>query len=282
MMNRRAALQAMAALAAAPVLGSAGADASDVAASGSAPRFALGIATVTLKGLPLDDMLALVKRVGLEKISLHRAHSPWENQPGQWTEISSRIRAAGVTPLCCGVLYLKNDEAAMRRMMEYVTAHGLSLFSCSPEPAALPLLEKLVREYDLRCAIHNHGPEDKSWPSVVGVMSALAPLDPRLGLCLDVGHCHRSNENPVEMIHRFKDRLYDVHLKDTLAGVGDTKDTPVEMGRGRLGLGAILDALVAIGYQHGAWLEYEKDPNDPAVGLAESAGYVRGLLHAQR
>jgi inosose dehydratase len=278
-MNRRTALQTLAAGAALPLL-SPRAFAADnkLSASSSQTRFALGVATVSLKALPLDNMLEAVKRVGLDAISLHRAHSAWENQPGQWVDTAAKIHAAGVRPLCCGVLYLRNDESAMRRMMEYVKAHGLAFFSCSPEPAALPLLEKLVREYDLRCAIHNHGPEDKSWPSVEGVMRALAPVDPRVGLCLDVGHCYRSGEDPVEMIRRHSARLYDVHLKDTVAAVGDLKDTPVEMGRGRLDLRAILAALHAAGYAHAAWLEYEKDPNDPVTGLAESAGYIRGLL----
>lgn len=280
-MNRRTALKTLAAGAALPFAPTAVRAVSAVPPPVSGlrpPAFTLGVATVTLKALPLDPMVAAVKRVGYEHISLHRAHSAWENQPGQWRDAAGRIRAAGVTPLCCGVLYLKNDEPAMRRMMEYVKAHGLDFFSCSPEPAALPVLEQLVREYDLRCAIHNHGPEDRSWPSVNGVMQALAGVDARIGLCLDVGHCFRSGEDPVEMIRRHHARLYDVHLKDTVAAVGDLKDTPVEMGRGRLDLRAILAALREVGFARGAWLEYEKDPNDPVAGLAESAGYLRGLL----
>jgi inosose dehydratase len=277
-MNRRTALKTLAAGSMLPLLGNRTSAAAPLASGPTPHAFRLGVATVSLKVLPLDLMLAAVKRMGLDTISLHRAHSPWENQPGQWQETAAKIGAAGVTPRCCGVLYLKNDEPAMRRMMDYVKAHGLNFFSCSPEPAALPLLEKLVREYDLRCAIHNHGPEDKSWPSVEGVMQALAPVDPRVGLCLDVGHCYRSGEDPVEMIRRHHARLYDVHLKDTLASAGDLKDLPVEMGRGKLNLRHILTALIESKYRENVWFEYEKDPNDPVPGLAESAGYVRGLL----
>ena len=119
------------------------------------PAYKLGVATVSLKGMPLENALAAVQRVGLQYISLHRAHSPWENTPVAWQAVAEKIRAAGITPLCCGVLYLKNDEPGMRRMFDYVRALGVSVFSCSPEPAALPLLERLVKEYDLRAAIHN-------------------------------------------------------------------------------------------------------------------------------
>ncbi|MEI6108381.1 MAG: sugar phosphate isomerase/epimerase, partial [Opitutae bacterium] len=239
--------------------------------------FKLGVATVTLKALPLENMLAAVHKVGLDKISLHRAHSPWENNPPAWRAVADKIRAAGISPLCCGVLYLKNDEAAMRRMLDYVRTLGVPLFSCSPEPAALPLLDRLVREYDLRAAIHNHGPEDKSWPGATSVLRALEPLDPRIGLCLDVGHSFRAGEDPAAIIQRHHGRIYDLHIKDSIAEVGQ-EDVPVEMGRGKLDLPGILTALVSVGYAQSVWLEYEKDPNDPVTGLAESVGFVRGVL----
>ncbi len=278
-MNRRSALKTLAAGATLPLLATVrAASGAQPSILNSQPRFALGVATVSLKSLPLENMLAAVHRVGLDRISLHRAHSPWENTAAAWQAVADKIKAAGITPLCCGVLYLKNDEQEMRRMMDYVRTLGVPLFSCSPETAALPLLEKLVKEYDLRCAIHNHGPEDKSWPSVQGVMRAIAPLDSRIGLCLDVGHCYRSGENPVEMIQHHRARLYDIHIKDSAAAVGQLKDDPVEIGRGKLDLRAVIAALIAAGYRENVWFEYEKDPNDPVPGLAESVGYVRGLL----
>src|SRR6478609_7549711 len=278
MLTRRAALKRLAvAGAAAPLLGR-----QALAAEGKTDRiapagFTLGVATVSLKSLPLDNMLVAAKRVGRDSLSLHRAHSPWENQPGQWQEAAAKIRVAGVTPRCCGVLSLKNDEAAMRRMMDYVRALGISFFSCSVEPGALPLLERLVKEYDFRAAIHNHGPEDKAWPGPRSVWEAIQPLDERIGLCLDIGHSFRAGEDPVDAVRRYRARLYDVHLKDSIAEVGKG-DVPVEMGRGRLDLRGVLTALIETGYRENVWLEYEKDPNDPVPGLAESVGYVRGLL----
>ncbi|MEJ1972637.1 MAG: TIM barrel protein [Lacunisphaera sp.] len=160
------------------------------------------------------------------------------------------------------MLSLKNDEAALRRMMDYVKALGLAFFSCSVEPSALPLLERFLKEYDLRAAIHHHGPEDKTWPGPRSIWEAIQPLDPRVGLCLDAGHCHRAGEDPVDAIHRYRPRLFDVHLKDSAAEAGK-QDIPVEMGRGKMDLRAILTALIGSGYRENVWLEYEKDPNDP-------------------
>lgn len=278
MVTRRSALQTLIAGAAAlPLAGLKAAEPAAPATPGAAPGFGLGVATVTLKSLPLDNMIAAVKRVGFGAISLHRAHSPWENQPGQWKEIADKIHAAGLAVRCCGVLNLKGDEAAVRRMMEYVKTLHLSFFSCSVDVSGLPLLEKLVREYDMRAAIHNHGPEDKVWPSGRSVLEALRGRDERIGLCYDVGHAFRTGEDPAAFIRANRARIYDVHLKDSLAAVGE-EDVPVEMGRGRMDLRAVLTALIATGYRENVWLEYEKDPNDPVAGLAESAGYVRGLL----
>ena len=276
-MNRRSALRTLAAGAVLPLFGTKAWAASPQAPNSKSAGFKLGLATVSLKSLPLDNMLAAVKRVGLDAISLHRSHSPWENQPGQWREIAGKVRAAGISPRCCGVLALKNDKATMRRMMDYVRAHGLSFFSCSVEPGALPLLERLVKEYDFRAAIHNHGPEDKVWPGPRSVWAAIHPLDERIGLCLDVGHSYRAGEDPAEAVRRYRSRLYDVHLKDSLAEVGQA-DVAVEMGRGKLDLGNILTALIETDYRENVWFEYEKDPNDPVPGLAESVGYVQGLL----
>ena len=251
--------------------------AADVGAAPLKPGFRFGVATVSLKSLPLENALAAVQRVGLDRISLFRAHSPWENSPPAWRAVAEKIKAAGITTGCCGVLYMKNDEPALRRMLDYVRALGVTLFSCSPEPAALPLLERLVKEYDLRAALHNHGPEDKTWPSPEEVWKAIKPLDSRIGLCLDIGHSYRAGVDPVGAIRRYRDRLYDVHLKDSLAAVG-AEDIPVEVGRGHIDQREVLTALIETGYNQTVWFEYEKDPNDPLPGLAESVGYIRGLL----
>lgn len=278
MISRRSALKKLAAASAGlPLLGTTVFARDDKPPAIGKAAFQLGVATVSLKSLPLANMLEAVHRVGLDRLSLFRAHSPWDNSPAAWQATAEKIKAAGITPACCGVLYLKNNEAEMRRMMEYVRILGVPLFSCSPEPAALPLLERLVKEFDLRAAIHNHGPEDKVWPTPQSIWRAIEPLDSRIGLCLDVGHSYRGGEDPVAAIQHYQSRLYDLHIKDSLADVGKP-DIPIEMGRGKLDLRAVLAALIGTGYSQTVWFEYEKDPNDPVPGLAESVGYVRGLL----
>jgi sugar phosphate isomerase/epimerase len=134
----------------------------------------------------------------------------------------------------------------------------------------------MVKKYDIRLAIHNHGPEDKLFPSPYDVWKAIEKYDARIGLCIDVGHTARAKVDPAEAIRKCRTRLYDLHMKD-LANT-EPKAANVEVGRGVLDIRGILRALIEIKYANQVAFEYEKDADDPIPGLAESVGYVRGLL----
>jgi sugar phosphate isomerase/epimerase len=242
-----------------------------------APAFKFGVASYSLRGMPLDRALVAVRRLGLNYISINRAHLPWDNPAPAWAKAVPEMKAAGVAPRCCGVATLPNDEKEVRNVFDYARILGVPVLACSPEPAALPLVARCVQEYGIRAAIHNHGPEDKVWPSPHEVWKAVQPYDVRLGLCIDVGHAFRAGADPADCIRRYRERLYDLHQKDSIAAVG-TEDTPVEVGRGRIDQRAILHALIETGYANMVWFEYEKDASDPVPGLAESVGYIRGLL----
>jgi sugar phosphate isomerase/epimerase len=228
--------------------------------------------------MPLENALTAIRRVGLDRISINPRHLPWENSPAGWTARLEKLREAKVTAPCAGVINLKNDEAQMRQAFEYVRTLGAPVFSCSPAREALPLLDRFVKEYDVRAAIHNHGPEDRTWPSPHEAWQAIQAFDPRIGLCIDVGHAHRAGAVPAETIRAYRSRVYDIHLKDSLAAIGARDDIPVEIGRGRISQRPILTALMDIRYLGTVWFEYEKDGDDPLPGLAESVGYIRGLL----
>src|SRR5262249_38349585 len=137
---------------------------------------------------------------------------------------------------------------------------------------ALPLLDKLVKEYDLKAAIHNHGPTE-ALPTGMDVWNAVKLYDRRIGLCLDVGHGFRAGENPAETIRQCSERLYEVHLRDTLGTGGGMKDPqPVILGHGLLDFRSIIGALVEVGYSHQVEFEYEKKEVNRLPGLAESVG----------
>ncbi len=148
----------------------------------------IGVASYTFHKLSQDAAVAAVKKLGVSYVSIKDAHLPLKSTAEERKAAAKKFRDVGVTPISCGVISLKDDESAARNAFEYARDAGIPTIVCNPARAALPMLERLVKEYDIRLAIHNHGPEDKTWPSPLDVWEAVQPLDPRIGLCIDVGH----------------------------------------------------------------------------------------------
>jgi len=279
-MTRRAFLGGSAGAAAGTVLGGAacGRAGLDGARDVPAPRYELGLASYTFREFDLDSALAMARRLGLGRIALKSVHLPLESPAGDVRAAAARIRAAGLVPYGCGVVYM-TDEAEVDRAFAYARAGGMEVIIGVPGHALLGRAEERVRETGIRLAIHNHGPGDLLYPTPGSILDRVARLDPRVGVCLDIGHCLRSGIDPSEAAAACGPRLLDVHLKDVTAA---TKDgVAVEAGRGAVGLPRFLRTLAGLGYRGTAAFEYEKDGKDPLPGLAESVGFVRGVLAAE-
>ena len=238
----------------------------------------IGVATYTLRELPIEEAIKAIQRVGLKYVSIKNVknHIDLSHSTEERKQRAKMFRDAGLIPLSVGNVGMKNDEADIRRAFEYARDVGVSTMVCAPEKNSVPILDKMVKEFDIKLAIHNHGPEDKQFPSPYDVWQAVEKYDKRIGLCIDVGHTARAGVDPAESIIKCRERLYDLHMKDIYA-LGD-RNTPIESGRGILNLKSILAALLKIKYQGLAGFEYEKDGKDPVPGLAESVGYTKGLL----
>jgi inosose dehydratase len=244
----------------------------------------IGVATYTVRELPIEEAIKAVQRVGLKYISIKNVknHIDLSHTTEERKQRAQMFRDAGLVPLSVGNVAMKNDEADMRRAFEYARDIGVPTMVCSPVSNAGDLdtwvktLDKLVKEFNIKLAIHNHGPEDKQFPSPYNVMKAVENYDKRIGLCIDVGHTARASVDPSEAILKCRERLYDMHMKD-ISALGE-RNTPIESGRGILNSRSILAALLKIKYQGLVGFEYEKDSKDPVPGLAESVGYTKGLL----
>jgi len=268
-----------------PLLGATRGLGAQEAAPRTGPALNLGIATYSFRKLPVDAAIAACRELGVTSVSVFRVHLPIRlGSPDDCRDAAKRFRDAGLSIAATGVVTLKNSEAVMRKAFECGKAAGLGTMTASyaepPDRDTLLMTERFVREYDIRLAFHNHGPEDKIFPSPLDVWNAVQPYDERLGLCIDVGHSARAGTDPAEAIMKCHSRLYDVHLKDSLANAGDRKDVPVELGRGRLDIRGIIAALVKVGFAGQAGLEDERDAADPIPGVAQSFGYMRGVLAA--
>ncbi len=238
----------------------------------------MGVASYSLRELPIEQAIEGIKRVGLKYVSIKNVknHIDLTHSTEERKQRAQMFRDAGITPLSVGNVTMRSGEEDARKAFEYARDIGVPTIVCAPDHDSLPMLNKLVKEYDIKLAIHNHGPEDKFFPSPFDVMRAIEKLDKRIGLCIDVGHTARAGADPADSIIQCKERLYDVHLKD-ISAMGN-KNTPIEGGRGILDSKSILAALLKIKFQGLVGFEYEKDGKDPVPGLAETVGFTKGLL----
>jgi sugar phosphate isomerase/epimerase len=241
----------------------------------------VGVATYTFRELPIEQCIAGVKRVGLQYVSIKNVknHIDISHTPEERKQRAQMFRDAGLTPLSVGNVSMRTGEADIRKAFEYAKDVGVSTIVCAPSRDVITVLDKMVKEFDIKIAIHNHGPEDKDFfPSPYDAMDLISKYDKRIGLCIDVGHTARAGVDPAEAIIKCKERLHDLHIKD-ISAMGNM-NTPVESGRGILDSKAILSALIKIKYQGLVGFEYEKDGKDPLAGLAESTGYIKGILNS--
>ncbi|UCE99274.1 MAG: sugar phosphate isomerase/epimerase [Planctomycetota bacterium] len=237
--------------------------------------FELGLASYTLREFNLDKTLAMTQQLGLKYIALKSIHLPLESTQAEIETVTAKVRQAGLNLYGGGVIYM-NNEAEVHRAFDYAKAAAMKVIIGVPKPELLSLVNKKVEEYDINVAIHNHGPEDKVYPTPRSAYERIKELDGRIGLCIDIGHTQRAGIDPSEAAEKFADRLLDVHIKDVSAAT--VEGTTVEIGRGVIDIPKFVRSLLNIKYTGITSFEYEKDAKDPLPGVAESVGYVRGVL----
>lgn len=237
----------------------------------------VGVATYSFRKLPLDACIQAIQRVDLHYCSIKDAHLPLKSTTEQRKQVSQAFRDAGITPLSCGNITIKNEQMA-RQAFEYARDIGVPTIVCAPDPQTLPMLDKMVKEFDIKLAIHNHGPEAPHFKTPTEVWEAIQTVDPRIGLCIDVGHTFRGGDDPAADIRKYKSRMYDCHFKDVSDRHGKNARVEVEVGRGVMDIPGILAALLEVKFAGHVGFEHEKTPESPLPGLAESVGYTKGVL----
>jgi sugar phosphate isomerase/epimerase len=253
--------------------------AAGAAAFSAAPaRLNLGVASYSMREFTLDQALEMAKTLGVTSMTFKDVHLPRTDAPETTRALRAKITAAGIRIMGGGTITLPNDPAQIKKDFEYAKNAGFPLIFVAPEPAALDTIEQMAITYDIKVAIHNHGPEDKHWPRPQDAYAAVKSRDKRMGLCLDIGHTLRTGTDPVQACRECRDRLYDMHVKDLR--VPTDRDSQVAVGRGVIDVPALFKTLIDIGYQGQVGLEYEFHAKDPLPGMIESLAYMRGVLAA--
>ena len=237
--------------------------------------FNLGIASYTFRKFSLEESLRMTNLLAIDRIALKSFHLPLDSTEQQIKQVAKKVKEAGIKLYGAGVIYMKS-EAEVHTAFTYAKTAGIEVIIGVPDHQFLDLVNKKVKESNIKVAIHNHGPGDKNYPSPASIMEKIATLDKRIGICMDVGHVQRYGLDPVQEINRVGNRLLDIHLKDVNGS--DEEGKTVEIGRGIIDIPGILQALRVSGYSGILSFEFEKDEENPLPGLAESVGYTRGVL----
>ncbi|MEN8117329.1 MAG: sugar phosphate isomerase/epimerase family protein [Bacteroidota bacterium] len=276
MTNRRNFLKAAGiGVAAAAVPGMANASVSMAEGKKSKFDFKLGVASYTLRKFKTEEALDMVLRCSVNRVTFKSMHLPLDSDKATIEKTLALCNEKGVTLYGGGVIYMKTKEQ-VDQAFEYAKAAGMKMIVGVPNHELLEYVEGKVKKYDIKLAIHNHGPGDKLYPSAESAYKLIKNLDKRMGLCIDIGHTKRINRDPEQDLRDFFDRVFDVHIKDVTKAAKDGKTCII--GRGVINFPSFLKAVIDLGYKGTLALEYEADGDDPLPGMMESLGYVKGIL----
>ena len=241
--------------------------------------FKMGLQSYSLRGFK-DAKIALqhTQKLGLKYWESFRNHIPMDTAPEKIEATKALLKEFGVTLVAFGVEGFNDNEGAARKAFDFAKAMGVMSISADPQKnkATFDLLDKLVAEYDIAIAIHNHGPK-ASYDKVTDVETWVKDRHPKIGACVDTGHYIRSDENPAEVIEKLGKRVFGVHLKDFKGPAGSDK-RPTVLGEGNLDVLACLKALKKLNYQNSLSIEYEENPKDPIADIELCLKAVRDAV----
>lgn len=243
--------------------------------------FKLGVASYSFRKLSRAEAIKAMEELKCRYINIKDFHASLKSTPAELEQARKDFENAGIKILGVGNVSLqKPDEGEIRHAFEYAKTLTAPVMVMAPTQQTLPLIEKCVKEFNIKAAIHNHGPEDKYFPAPADVLKAVKNMDERMGLCVDIGHTSRTGTNPLDAIKSAGRRLHDIHLKDLADGMN--RDSQVAVGDGILPIPGIFQYLLKSGYKGGAMLEYEIHADNPLPGMIKSFAYMRGVLAGLR
>ena len=238
----------------------------------------LGLASYTFRDFTRSQMIGFMKQLNVTTLNAKDVKDHLPMDPQQEAKALADYAAAGITLHAAGAIYFEKDEDDdIRGKFEYCKRAAIPVIVAGdPSPETLPRIEKFVKQYDIRIAIHNHGPEDRLWHSPLDILKDIKSMDPRIGCCIEVGHTVRAGTDVVQSIHAVGPRLFNMHMKDLTDF--QSKESQVAVGDGKMPVRAIFEALSTTKYQGFVDLEYEVHADDPMPGVASSLASMRGVL----
>jgi sugar phosphate isomerase/epimerase len=230
--------------------------------------FLIGIQSYSLRGYKVDEAIQHAKDLGFKHLEFFDGHFSVNSSAEEIDAMKQKMASLDLKMLGHGVNSFGKDHEANRKIFEFAKRAGIRNISAYPSADAFESLDKLVAEYDIRIAIHNHGP-NSGYSKIVDVLNAVKDHHKHIGACADLGHFIRSGEDPVEAIRLLGDRLFGIHLKDFAEQKDQTRG--VILGQGHLNVDGVFQALRMVNFPADGCLslEYEERPENPLDDLKE-------------
>ncbi|MBL4559350.1 MAG: sugar phosphate isomerase/epimerase [Labilibaculum sp.] len=237
--------------------------------------FKIGILSSSLPLSKSDELLQVISRLDIHYLCVNPKHLPVKSTNEEIVAFKAQLSEAGIEAYSVGLIYMRSKEK-VDQAFEYARRVGVEMIIGAPAYELLPYVEQKVKEYNIKLAIHNHGGDIDLYPNADDVMKHIKNLDPRIGVCLDIGHNLRANSDPIEDLKKYHNRILDIQIKDITAA--NKSGRTCEMGHGIIDIPAFVRTLDKVKYRKICSIEFEKDRRDPVAGIAESLGYLRGVI----
>ncbi|MCF0175955.1 MAG: sugar phosphate isomerase/epimerase [Bacteroidales bacterium] len=237
-------------------------------------NFKLGVAGYTYRQFSIDETLGSLRGMGAKYLSIKDFWLPLDSSEKTMADFKAKCASYDVDPYILGPIYMRSEKD-IDNAFAYVARFGHKMFIGVPNYELLDYLTAKVAETGIRVAIHTHGPDNAPFPNIKEVADRVGDPSKGIGCCMDLGHSARYGDNIIEDIYKYKEFIYDIHIKDETEASKAGKTW--EIGRGVMDFKAIIIALREIGYQGNISIEFEKNANAPQTGVAESLGYLRAI-----
>ena len=237
----------------------------------------IGVAGFSYRKFSIEQTLQMLKSIDVHYLSVKDWWLPLDSTKEQMDAFKAKCAEYGVEGYILGPIYMKS-VAEVDRAFDYAGRYGSKMFIGVPDYDLLPYVIEKVKQTGIRVAIHTHGPDGAAFPDIRTVVELVKDPSLGVGCCMDLGHTFRSGYDVAKDIRKYGKWIYDIHIKDETA---PTKaGWTWEMGRGQMDFVSIVKALRKIKYDGVVSVEFEKNGDNPHPGIAESIGYLRGVIDA--
>ena len=237
----------------------------------------IGVQSFSLRNYNVVDAIRHIQGMGLHFVEFYSKHLNPNATAAQLAENRQLLQRAKVTLSAHGVNRFSKDNEANRKVFEFARRAGVRNITANPTPDSFDSLDKLVAEYNIRIAIHNHGP-GALYDSIDSVKKAVAGHHKLIGACVDTGHFIRSKEDPVKAVHELGPRVFGIHMKDEEKQ--EKKSHNVVIGSGHLDVLGLFKALKKVSFpaDGSLSLEYEANPSNPIDDMKQCLAVAREAI----